>query len=172
MICPYSWSASMHDFSFELPTEPTQTLKMADLKGKVVMVVNIATQCGFTGQLDDMEKLYEKYQGKDFVLIGVPSNDFRSQTPEDDKAVASFCKLNYKTSFPITKKVHVKADAKDMHPFFVYLEKLRGGARIKWNFEKFVFNKKGELVDHFYSLRSPNSSKITGLIDKLLAEKI
>ena len=163
-----SWSQNMKDFSFELPNN--EVLPLSKFAGKVVMIVNIATRCGFTGQLEDMEKLHEKYKDKDFVLIGVPSNDFGSQTPEGDAEVTTFCRVNYKADFIITKKVKVKGDEKEMHPFFVYLQKLRKNSSIKWNFEKFIFNKKGEYIDNFISLRSPNGSKITDLIDKLIKE--
>jgi glutathione peroxidase len=164
----FSWSSTMYDYSFELPTN--EKLELSKYKGKVVMIVNIATRCGFTGQLDDMEKLNIKYKDKDFVLIGVPSNDFGSQTPESDAEVNTFCKTKFNTNFLVTKKVVVKGKPEEMHPFFSYLQNLRKGTTIKWNFEKFIFNKKGEYVDFFTSLRSPNSSKITDLVDKLLKE--
>ena len=134
------------------------------------MIVNIATRCGFTGQLDDMEKMNIKYKDKDFVMIGVPSNDFGSQTPESDAEVNTFCKTKFNTNFTVTKKVVVKGKPEEMHPFFAYLYKIRKNTSIKWNFEKFIFNKKGEYVDYFTSLRSPKSSKITDLVDKLLKE--
>ena len=158
----------MYEFSFELPNN--EKLELSKFKGKVVMIVNIATRCGFTGQLDDMEKLHAQYKDKDFVLIGVPSNDFGSQTPESDAEVSTFCKTKYHTDFLVTKKVVVKGKTDEMHPFFTYLQNLRKGTTIKWNFEKFVFNKKGEYVDFFTSLRSPNSPKVKDLIDKLLKE--
>lgn len=167
-ITQNSWSNNMYEFSFE--NTNGEKLNLSQYKGKVVMVVNIATQCGFTGQLDDMEKLNAKYKDKDFILLGVPSNDFGGQTPGTDAEVNTFCKTTYKTNFIITKKVVVKGKPEEMHPFFSYLYKTRKNTSIKWNFEKFIFNKKGEYVDYFTSLRSPNSNKITDLIDKLLKE--
>ena len=172
LLFPSAWSQNMYQFSFELPNN--EKLDLSQHKGKVVMIVNIATKCGFTGQLDDMEKLNSKYkrkdQDQDFVLIGVPSNDFGGQTPESDAEVNAFCKTKFNTNFIVTKKVIVKGKKEEMHPFFTYLQDSRKGTTIKWNFEKFIFNKKGEYVDFFTSLRSPNSSKITDLIDKLLKE--
>lgn len=158
----------MYQFSFELPNK--EKIELSKFKGKVVMIVNIATRCGFTGQLDDMEKLYTKYKDKDFVLIGVPSNDFGSQTPESDAEVNTFCRTKYNAEFIVTNKVIVKGQPEEMHPFFSYLYKLRKNTSIKWNFEKFIFNKNGDYVDFFTSLRSPNSSKVTSLIDTLLKE--
>lgn len=158
----------MYQFSFELPNN--EKLDLAQYKDKVVMIVNIATQCGFTGQLDDMGKLNSKFKDKNFVLLGVPSNDFGGQTPESDAEVNTFCKTKFNTNFIVTKKVIVKGKKEEMHPFFAYLQDIRKGTTIKWNFEKFIFNKKGEYVDYFTSLRSPNSSKISDLIDKLLKE--
>lgn len=166
---------TVYDFSFETvekeKNQKAETLQLSNLKNKVIMIVNIATKCGFTGQLEDLENLNKQFKDKDFILIGVPSNDFGGQTPENDKDVLKFCHAQYKVTFPITNKVQVSGDAKTMHPFFNYLYDLRKQTSIKWNFEKFIFNKKGELVDSFGSIRSPNSTKITDLIKKLLLEK-
>ena len=138
-------------------------LSFSSFKGKAVLVVNIATKCGYTGQLDDLEKLYQENQ-KDLVIVGVPSNDFGSQTPENDQEVAKFCRLKYGVSFPITKKVAVKG--KDAPKFMQNILSSAGGEEIKWNFEKFLFDKNGEFVARFPSNKKP--MEISSDLKKLL----
>lgn len=157
---------TLHSFQIELPNK--EIFSLSELKGNVVMIVNIATQCGFTKQLDEMEKLHQHYKGKPFVLIGVPTNDFGGQTPEENEKVQKFCQLNFNTTFLITSKVISKGSVNSMHPLFSFIYEQRGKKNIKWNFEKFIFNKDGIFIDYFSSLRSPMSKKIIALIDTLL----
>ena len=104
--------SSIFDNSIEMANG--EKLNLGKMKGKPVLFVNIATRCGYTGQLDDIEKLYQKYKAKGFHVVGIPSNDFGSQTPETGKDIVKFCKLKYGASFPITKRVSVKGD-KNIH---------------------------------------------------------
>lgn len=143
-------------------------LSASDLKGKVVVITNIATQCGYTDQLDDLEALYQQYKDKGLVMIGVPSNDFGGQTPESDQEVAKFCKINYGVTFPLMTKQVVKGENKI--PLIERLLAAQGGKseEIKWNFEKFVIGKNGQLLGRFKSDVKPMSTSVKSLIEKNL----
>ncbi len=141
-----------------------ETLSFSELKGKTVLFVNVATRCGYTGQLDDLEKLYQKYKGKDFLIVGIPSNDFGGQTPEGNKEVAKFCRLKYGVSFPLTAKTPVKGDGK---PELIKLL-LQGQEDIGWNFEKFLVDKNGKVVQRFKSHVEPMASELTKKIESVL----
>lgn len=137
-------------------------INLKDFKGKHILFVNVASHCGFTPQYKDLQKLYDTYQDK-LVVIGVPSNQFGNQEPGDAKEIETFCEVNYGVTFLITEKVNVKG--KNMHPLYQWLTKKahngRKNASVKWNFQKYLVNEKGELVDYFFSSTHPLSSKIT-----------
>lgn len=136
-------------------------------KGKPVLVVNIATQCGYTPQLDGLEKLYQLYKEKGFIVIGIPSNDFGGQTPEDSVGVAKFCKLNYGVTFPITEKIVVKGEKK--HPLITSLiSQSPEKEEIAWNFEKFLIDKDGHVVGRYKSAIKPDDKQLTDKISALL----
>jgi glutathione peroxidase len=127
-----------------------------ELKNKAVLIVNTASQCGFTSQYEGLQKLYEKYQDKNFVVLGFPSNDFGQQEPSSDNEIANFCKLNYGVSFPMFQKSVVKGSEKQ--PLFSYLIKNspeEKESEIKWNFEKFLVNREGKVVARFRSSVEP-----------------
>ena len=137
--------------------------KMDSLKGKTVLVVNIASQCGYTPQMTDLEALHQKYKGKNFTVLGVPTNDFGGQTPEDDKAMMEFCQKNYSATFPIlTKKTILGKDKRDLY------KTIDAGKDVKWNFEKILVNKKGEVIGRFDSKVKPLDSELTTAIEKNL----
>ncbi|MGK0367233.1 MAG: glutathione peroxidase-family protein [Thermoproteota archaeon] len=151
--------------------QKVKSLKNAEInlksyKGKPLLFVNIATRCGYTGQLGGLETLYKKYKDKGLVIIGIPSNNFGSQTPEENKEIGKFCRLKYGVSFPITSKVVVTGSKK--HPLVRYLVKASGGKEIGWNFEKFLFDKNGRFVSRFLSSVSPEDSKLKQSIEKTL----
>lgn len=158
-------SFSQEIYTYSLNDENGQEVKFESFKGKTLLVVNIATKCGFTGQLDDLEKLYKKYKEKDLMIVGIPSNDFAGQTPEGNKEVVKFCRLNYGTTFPILEKIVVTGEG--IHPLFKYLTKMKDGS-VKWNFEKFLFDKEGKFVDYYLSLTNPMSDKVVKKIEELL----
>lgn len=142
---------------------------MASLKGKTVLVVNIASQCGYTSQLEGLESLYKKYQNKNFVILGVPTNDFGGQTPEDDKGMLEFCQKNYQVTFPILTKRTVKGDEK--RELYKYLtEKTPVGIKgeIGWNFEKFLVDKNGKVVGRYGSSTKPSDSELLRKIESIL----
>lgn len=153
-------------YDYELKSIKGKTIKVNSFKGKPMMVVNIATRCGYTGQLDDIEKLYKKYKSKGLTVIGVPSNDFGGQTPEDNNKIADFCRLKYNVTFPLVSKTPVVGTKS--HPFIKYLVKSSGGNEIKWNFEKFIIDKNGKITKRFSSSVKPLSSEVETVIQKVL----
>ena len=139
------------------------------LKGKVVIVVNVASKCGFTSQYTGLEALYQKYKNEGLEIIGFPSNEFGSQEPGSAEEIQTFCSRNYAVSFPIMEKIETNGD--HTHPVYAYLKGQKSSffmSRIKWNFEKFVINRKGEVVSRHLSTETPEGME-TG-IKTLLAE--
>lgn len=153
-------------YDYELKDIKGKTINIKSFKGKPLMVVNIATRCGYTGQLDDIEKLYKKYKSKGLTVIGVPSNDFGGQTPEDNKKIADFCRLKYNVTFPLISKTPVIG--KKSHPFMKHLVKSSGGSEIGWNFEKFIIDKNGKVAKRFSSSAKPLSLEVDKAIQKVL----
>ena len=142
-------------------------LNFSTFKGKNVLFVNIASRCGYTPQLESLQQLHEKYQNKNLVIVGVPSNEFGGQTPEEDGEMAKFCKLNYGVNFQLLSKTKVKGDSK--HPVFKHLiENSKSKSEISWNFEKFLVNAKGDVVARFRSGDSPLGNKIEQEIKKIV----
>lgn len=145
---------------------------LKDYKGKVLLIVNTASKCGFTPQFEDLEALYQDYKDKDFEILGFPSNQFQDQEPLEGEALNEFCQINYGVTFKIFDKVDVKGEK--AAPLFQYLanKDLNGNVNStpKWNFHKFLVNKQGEVVDYFYTITNPNSNKVRKAIDKLLAK--
>ncbi|MEM6318483.1 MAG: glutathione peroxidase [Bacteroidota bacterium] len=141
-------------------------------KGKVLLVVNTATQCGFTPQLKEMEALYQEYKDQGVEVLAFPSNDFAGQEPLDGSEIQDFCELNFKTSFPIFDKMHVKGSKQS--ELYQFLSNKSENGKVnstpKWNFHKYLIDKKGQVVDFYYSITKPNASKVKKAIDKLLEE--
>lgn len=134
-------------------------------RGKHMLFVNVASYCGFTSQYESLEKLSQKYDDK-LVIIGFPSNQFGNQEPGTHEEISNFCKKNYGVTFLLTEKINVKGD--NIHPIYNWLtsSKLNGvkDSNVKWNFQKYFVDNKGNLVDFFYSTTNPLNSKITNLI--------
>ena len=152
-----------YDFSFQ-KIDGSGALRLSDYKGKLIMVVNTASLCGFTKQYADLEKLYGLYKDKGFVIIAVPSNDFGKQEPASNGEIKDFCEVNFNISFPIAEKVSVKGA--NSHPFFVWTNAKFGYlSGPKWNFYKYLISPDGKLIEWFSSVSSPTSSKITKLIE-------
>ena len=133
-----------------------------DFKGKHILFVNVASKCGFTKQYAQLEELYQAYKN-DLVVIGLPCNQFGGQEPGDAQEIKSFCTKNFGVSFIITEKINTKGP--ELHPIYAWLtdKKLNGkiNSTVKWNFQKYLLNKDGKLIDYFNSTTSPMSSKIT-----------
>ena len=139
-------------------------------RGKTVLVVNVASKCGFTPQYAGLEALYEKYADDGLVVLGLPCNQFMGQEPGDEASIESFCQLNFGVTFPLTEKVDVRG--KNQHPLYAQLTKFKSGllpGLIKRNFEKFLVSPTGEIVDRFASTVEPESDDIVRAIEKTLA---
>ena len=137
--------------------------------GQVVLVVNTASQCGFTPQFEGLEQLHQQYDDQGLVVLGFPCNQFGSQDPGSDEEIGAFCQKNYGVSFPMFSKVDVNGD--DAHPLFQWLRTEQGGLlgdAIKWNFTKFLVGKDGQVIKRYGSTTKPE--KIAGDIEKALAE--
>jgi glutathione peroxidase len=155
-------------FSFNYLME-NKPLALSEFKGMVILVVNTASQCGFTPQYEGLETLYMNYKDEGFVIIGVPSNDFGGQEPGNSQEIANFCKINYGVTFPMASKEVVSGDS--AHPFYIWAKQTLGfGTSPKWNFHKYLINRKGELIDYFNSTTSPESSRFKEAIEKALKE--
>jgi glutathione peroxidase len=145
-----------------------EDFSMASLKGKVVLIVNIASQCGYTSQLEKLESLYQKYKAKGLVVLGVPTNDFGGQTPEDDKAMLEFCTKNYKATFPIlTKKTIQGKEKRELYKLLTEKTPKNLQGEVGWNFEKFLISKKGEVVNRMRPSMDPLE---TEMIQKIEAQ--
>ncbi len=135
-------------FQFKVKTLTDEDFDFSSLKGKKVMIVNTASECGLTPQYKDLQAIYETYKDSDFVIVGFPANNFGLQEPGTNKEIAEFCQQNYGVSFPMMAKISVKGD--DMHPIYQFLtQKSKNGledSEVAWNFQKYLLNEKGELV--------------------------
>lgn len=156
-----------YDFSFKT-LMGNQPLPLKEYQGKVILIVNTASHCGFTKQYEGLEKLYQTYQSQGLVVLGVPSNDFNNQEPGSSEDIANFCKINFGVTFPMTAKEHVTGN--EAHPFYVWAKQSLGmGTAPKWNFHKYLVNREGKLVDYFNSTTAPDSPKVIKAIEKSLA---
>jgi glutathione peroxidase len=138
-----------------------------DFQGKKLLIVNTASKCGFTKQYEGLQKLHEEYGGDDFMIIGFPSNDFMNQEPGSEEDIKAFCQKNYGVEFLMMSKVKVKG--KDKHPVYQWLtEKKKNDykdTKVKWNFQKYMINENGELVDYAKPATKPQSEKIISFIN-------
>lgn len=145
-----------------------QPFPFANLKGKVVLIVNVASKCGFTPQYEGLEQLYKQYKDKDLVIVGFPCNQFLGQEPGSSDEISQFCKVNYGVTFPVLKKIDVNGDNTD--PVYTYLKAQKSGllglTRIKWNFEKFLIDRNGNVTSRYGSTTKPEDIKKD--IEKLL----
>ena len=139
-------------------------VNLNDYKNKVIVVVNVASRCGFTNQYEDLQDLWSKYKDKNLVVIGVPTNNFK-QEPGSNKDIKDFCETNFNINFPMTEKIDVIG--KNAHPFFVWAKENYGKSAIpKWNFHKIIIGKNGKIADTFSSITRPSSKKFISLIEK------
>jgi glutathione peroxidase len=143
-----------------------KTFHFSELKGKKVLIVNVASKCGFTPQYEDLEKLYKEYGGDDFIIIGFPANNFLKQEPGTDEEIKEFCTVNYGVTFQMMSKISVKGD--DMHPVYKWLtEKSKNGlmdSKVSWNFQKYMIDENGKLVGFASPKEEPMSPKIADWI--------
>ena len=156
-----------YDFNFKDLDGSNLNLSEYKDKDKVIVVVNVASQCGFTKQYDGMQKIWDLYQEKGIVMIGVPSNDFGNQEPGDNKEIKNFCESKFGITFPITEKTKVKGE--DAHPFYKWARDNYGKEAIpKWNFHKIIIGKNGKIYDTFTSITKPSSKKFIKAIEEAI----
>jgi len=151
-------------FSFPMQTIDGSDANLAQYQGKVVLFVNVASRCGYTPQYAGLEKLYEKYKDQGFVIVGVPANEFGKQEPGTNAEIKEFCSSKYNVTFPMLAKVKVKGDG--ITPLYDYLTKhAQPTGDIKWNFEKFLVGKNGQVVGRYLSKVTPESAELTQAIE-------
>jgi glutathione peroxidase len=142
-------------------------LSLNDFKNKVIVVVNVASQCGFTNQYEDMQKIWDKYQDKGVVMLGVPSNDFGKQEPGSNEEIKNFCEAKFGITFPMTEKVSVKGSS--AHPFYIWAKENHGKSAIpKWNFHKIIIDRFGKVSKAFSSMTNPSSRKFIEVLENLI----
>ena len=139
---------------------------METFKNKTILIVNVASKCGFTDQYTQLEELQKKYQNKNFSILAVPSNDFMNQEPGSNQEILSFCKNTYDATFPLLEKAHVKQSI-NQHPLYKFLITSKPfGKKISWNFNKYLISKEGRVIGYFGSTTKPLSEKIVSLIEE------
>ena len=154
-------------FDFKFNDLDGSELNLNEFKNKIIVVVNVASRCGFTKQYEDMQKVWNDYQSKGVVMLGVPSNDFGKQEPGTSEEIKNFCEAKFGITFPMTEKVSVKGE--NAHPFYIWARENHGKSAIpKWNFHKIIIGKNGKVVDTFASFTSPTSKKFINAIEKAL----
>lgn len=158
----------MSIYDFEVNTLKGEEESLAKYKGKVLLVVNTASKCGFTPQYKGLQEVYEKYKDRGFEVLGFPSNQFAGQEPGDNDEIAEYCEINYGVTFPMFEKIDVKGD--EAHPLFKYLSKeapgVLGSQSIKWNFTKFLIDREGRVLKRYAPKTTPE--QIESDISKLL----
>jgi glutathione peroxidase len=164
--------AASNIYDFTLPSIDGKPMPLADFKGKVVLVVNVASRCGYTPQYSALEALYEKYKDQGFVIVGFPANNFGAQEPGTNKEIKTFCSRKYNVTFPLYSKVSVKGD--DQTPLYQYLTKQTDpsiAGEIKWNFTKFLVDRNGHVVQRFESAVTPDSKDVVSAVEKQLKQQ-
>ncbi|EMJ60305.1 MULTISPECIES: glutathione peroxidase [Leptospira] len=154
-------------YDFKVKDIKGNDISLSKYKGKVVMVVNVASKCGYTYQYDNLEKVYKKYKSQGFVVVGFPANNFGSQEPGTDQEIETFCRIQKGASFDMMSKISVKG--KGQHPLYSYLiENSPNPGEIEWNFEKFLISKEGKVEARYRSAVEPDASVVAQKIESLL----
>lgn len=169
MICTLSLKAQPQSFyDFTVKTIDGEEFSLSQLKGKKVLVVNVASKCGLTPQYAQLQELYDKYKDKNLVIIGFPANNFKGQEPGSNEEIAQFCSLTYNVTFPMMEKISVVGS--DMAPLYKWLTEKRlngkADAPVQWNFQKFMIDENGNWVDFVAPKESPLSEKIVTWVEK------
>ena len=152
-------------YEFTMNSIDGQPLPLSNFKGKVLLIVNVASFCGFTPQYEQLEAVYEKYKDQGFVIAGFPANNFGAQEPGTNEEIKTFCSRKYNVKFPIYSKISVKGP--DKAPLYQYLTETSGG-EIKWNFTKFLVDRNGKIIARFESPVKPDSPEVIAAIEKAL----
>jgi glutathione peroxidase len=158
-------AASIYEFT--LNSIEGSPAPLGSYKGKVLLLVNVASKCGFTPQYEQLEAVYEKYKDRGLMVIGFPANNFGAQEPGTNEEIKTFCTRKYNVTFPMYAKISVKGS--DIAPLYAYLTETKGGD-IKWNFTKFLIGKDGGILERFESPVKPDDPKVIAAIEKALAQ--
>jgi glutathione peroxidase len=157
-------------YEFTLKGIDGSEMKMDQFRGKAVLIVNVASECGYTPQYEGLQKIYTKYKDQNFTIVGFPANNFGAQEPGSNEEIQTFCKKRYGVSFPLSTKISVKGS--DKHPFYRFLTEKETdpefAGEIKWNFNKFLVDKNGKIVARFDSGDEPESDKVITAIEQAL----
>lgn len=157
-------------YDFTLKDIDHKEVNLGQYRGKVVLMVNVASRCGFTPQYEGLQKVYVKYKDRGFVILGFPANNFMAQEPGTDEEIKTFCSTKYNVTFPIFSKISVKGD--DIHPLYKFLTSKETnpdfGGDIKWNFSKFLVDKNGKIIARFEPKVTPESDTMIQAIEKAL----
>jgi glutathione peroxidase len=157
-------------YQFRVKDIDGREVSFSDFKGKVLLIVNTASECGFTPQLEALEQLYQEYKDQGFEVLAFPSNDFFGQEPREGQDIKEFCRDNFHTTFPIFEKTQVRGrEASDLFQFLA--NRSHNGlisSRPKWNFHKYLVDRSGRVVNYFYSFTNPTSDKLKNAIEELL----
>jgi glutathione peroxidase len=168
ILCALTINAQQSFYDLTATTIDGKEFKFSELKGKKVLIVNTASKCGYTPQYEDLEALYKTYKDKNLVIIGFPANNFMKQEPGSNTEIKEFCTKNYGVSFMMMEKISVKGD--DMHLVYQWLTQKAKNSKmdsaVKWNFQKYMIDEKGELVDVAYSNEKPTGGKIEEWVKK------
>lgn len=163
---PANKSSSESIYDIPLKGIKGTVINLNNFSGKKILFVNVASKCGFTPQYEELQELHEKYSDR-LIVIGLPCNQFMNQEPGTNEEIIQFCKINYGVTFQLTEKINVKGP--DQHPLYSWLtsKELNGvmDSKVKWNFQKYLVDENGNLIDVFYSAVSPMSNKITSLLE-------
>ena len=158
---------SKNFFDFKINSINGEELDLSTFNGKTILLVNVASKCGFTKQYDDLQKLYENFKDKGLIVVGIPTNQFGGQEPGTESEIKNFCETNFNITFPMTSKYDVKGD--NAHPIYIWAKETYGKSTVpKWNFHKILINKNGKVEDTFASFTGPLSNKIIKKLEKIL----
>jgi len=164
-------SQSIYDFTVRTLAGEETTLEA--YRGQVLLIVNVASKCGFTPQYEGLQALYERFDDRGLVILGFPANNFLNQEPGSNEEIRQFCRVNYGVTFPLFEKISVKG--KDQHPLYAYLTSKatnpEHGGRISWNFNKFLIGRDGRILDRFGSRTKPLDQKVVSAVERALAEE-
>jgi glutathione peroxidase len=159
-------------YDFTLDSIDGKPVSLSSYKGKVLMLVNVASKCGYTPQYTALESTYEKYRDRGLVIVGIPANNFGGQEPGTNEEIKTFCTRKFKVSFPMMSKVSVKGD--DTTPLYKYLTSTapnpKTAGEIKWNFTKFLVDRNGNVVSRFEPATTPDSAEVTAVIEQALGK--
>jgi glutathione peroxidase len=159
---------TIHDFTVK--SIDGKDVKLESYKGKVLLIVNTASKCGFTKQYDGLQELYEKYEKDGLVVLGFPANNFMNQEPGNNEEIQNFCRLNYGVTFPMFEKISV--GGKDIHPLYKYLTDKKTNpkyaGKITWNFNKFLISKDGKIINRFSTPTKPMDKEVISAIEEAL----